>query len=186
MNREKKKTRFNFIDVVIILIILAIIAAAAYLLVNGLQENQTPRQMGNMDFTVRIASVSEEALPLFELNTVVKDSVTGEVIGEIVSVRSEKTRYFGKTAIASEENDGTYVVPVSEYEDKYDVYVTISAKAGKDTRGIHYVGDLKILVGSTVYFKIPSFTSISYITDHSNLVTDRVAAIHKKGVNTLS
>ena len=185
MNREKKKVRFNFIDAIIILIILAIVAAAAYLLVNDAQERQNPRQMGNMDFTVRIASVSEEALPLFELNTVVKDSVTGEVLGEIVAVRSEKTRYFGKIAIPSEENDGAYTVPVSEYEDKYDVYVTISTKAGKDTRGIHYAGDLKILVGSTVYFKIPSFTSIAYITEYTNLVTDRVVAIHKKGATGL-
>lgn len=186
MNREKKKTRFNVIDAVIVLIILAIIAAAAYLLVNDAQERQTPRQMGNMDFTVRIASVSEEALALFEPNTVVKDSVTGETIGEIVAVRSEKTRYFGKTAIASEEKKGTYIVPVSEYEDKYDVYVTISTKAGKDIRGIHYAGNLKILVGSTVYFKIPHFTSIAYITEYTNLVTDRVTAIHKEGVNTRS
>lgn len=175
MNREKKKARFNFIDAVIILIILAIIAAAAYLIVTDMQQAKNPRQTGNMDFTVRISAVSEAALSLFEQGAVVKDSVTGEVIGEIAAVRSEKTRYFGNTAVANDTDpaeESGYTVPVSEYDDKYDVYVTVIATAGKDARGIHYVGNTKILVGSTVYFKIPSFASISYVTEYTPMITE--------------
>ena len=169
MNLEKKKTRFNFIDVVIILIILSIIGAAAYLIVTDMRTNKTSRLTGNMDFTVRITSVDEEALALFDRGVIVKDSVTGAVIGEIFGVNAQKSRYYGN--IAAKGDDG-YVVPVSEYEDKYDVYVIIRGNAEKDLRGIHYINDTKILIGSTVYFKIPSFTSISYITDFTPMITE--------------
>ena len=173
MNHEKKKARFNFIDAVIILVIIAIIAAATYLIVTDVQEVKNPRQTGNMNFTVRISSVSKEAIALFKTGTVVKDSVTGEVIGDIIGVRFEKTRHFGNVAIPSDEAESGYTVPVSKYEDKYDVYVTIvTSSAEKDMRDIHYVGNTKILVGSTVYFKIPSFTSVSYIVEYTPLITE--------------
>jgi hypothetical protein len=169
MNLEKKKTRFNFIDAVIILIIIAIIGAAAYLIVNDMQTNKVSRLTGNMDFTVRISSVDEEALALFDRGVIVKDSVTGAVSGEIFGIDAQKSRYYGNVAT---EGDEGYIVPVSEYEDKYDVHVIIRANAEKDLRGIQYVNDTKILIGSTVYFKIPSFTSISYITDFTPMITE--------------
>ncbi len=171
MNHEMKKTRFNIIDAVIILIILAIIGAAAYLVITDMQSKNYSRLTGNMDFTVRISDVDESTLALFERGTVVKDSVTGEVIGELVGYNAEKARYFGKIAVPNATGDG-YTVPVSKHEDKYDVYVIIRATAEKDLRGIHYVQGTKILIGSTVYFKIPSFTSISYITDFTPMITE--------------
>ncbi len=164
MNREQKKIRFNFIDALIALLLLAVIGAATYLFITTRFHNKDSRQMGDVDITIRISAVAEETLPLFAEGVSVKDSVTGEVIGTIRAVQSEKTKYFGTFAMPNADGDG-YIVPVSEYADKYDVYVTVSASAKRDTRGIYYVaGDTKVLVGSTVYLKIPSFTSISYIT----------------------
>ncbi len=169
MNRQIKKIKFNLVDFVIILIILAIIGAAAFLIVQERHSHINNRRMGNMSFTVRISSVEEDALTLFEKGTTVKDSVSGEVIGEIVAVNSEKTKYYG--TVAKKNGDG-YELPVSEYDTKYDVYVTVVASAGLDDRGIHYIGDTKILIGSTVYFKIPSFTSISYVTDFIPMIVE--------------
>ncbi len=165
MNLNQKKTRFNFVDAVILLIVLAVIATAVYLIVNELKPTQKPRQTGTMDFTVRIASVDEAALSLFTNGIFVKDSVTGETIGEIVAVRSEKTKYYGTVAVS--DGNGGYVVPSSEYSEKYDVYVTVLCSAETVSRGIQQVGSTKLLIGATVYFKIPSFTSISYITDYT-------------------
>lgn len=171
MNRELKKARFNIIDAVIILIILAIIGAAAYLIITDMQSKNHSRLSGNMDFTVRIASVDENALHLFENGAIVKDSVTGAVLGEIAAVQTEKSRHFGNVAIPNEAEDG-FTVPVSEYEDQYDVYVVVRASAEKDNRGIHYVQGNKILIGATVYFKIPSFTAISYVTDFTPMISE--------------
>ncbi len=165
MNRAQKKARFNFVDAVILLIVLAIIGSAIYLIVSDLKISRNSRQTNTVDFTVRISSVQESALPLFTEGTIVKDSVTGKIIGNIISVETKKAKYFGTVATPNES--GVYTVPVSEYSDKYDVYVKILTTAEMDTRGIQYVGDTKILIGSEVYFKIPSFTSISYITDYT-------------------
>ena len=169
MNTQNKKIKFNLIDLIITLIIVLILAAAAFLIVSSRQSKMETRHKGNMSFTVRISSVDESALPFIEQGHTVKDSVSGAVIGEIVAVRQEKSKYYG--TVAKQTEDG-YELPVSTYEDKYDVYVTIVATAGVDDRGIHYVGDTRILIGSTVYFKVPSFTSVSHVIDFIPMVVE--------------
>lgn len=161
MNNDRQKARFNFIDVLIILIILAVVGAAIYLIATGTAEERRAEN-ANIEFTVRISSVDEEYLSLLEKAQTVKDSETGAVLGTIQSIRTEKSKYYGSTAVAAESG---YILPSSEYEDKYDVYVTISAYAKEDERGIYYVGDTRVLVGSAVYFKVPSFSSVSYIVE---------------------
>ena len=159
---ETKKARFNFIDAIIILVILAVIGAAVYLIAVESRVNRSAN-MGNIDYVVRISGVSEDALSFISVGDAVKDSVSGETMGIIRTVRTEKTRYYG--SVAKKNADGSYTLPKSEYPDRYDVYVTISANATEDARGIYYIGTTKILTGSAVYFKVSSFASVSYITD---------------------
>jgi hypothetical protein len=163
MNHDKQKPRFNFIDVLIILIILAVVGAAVYLIAS---ENAAQRRAenANIEFTVRISSVDAEYLSSITEGQTVKDSETGAVLGTIRSVRTENAKYYGNTAVPSESG---YTISTSEYEDKYDVYVTISAYAKEDERGIYSVGSTRVLVGSAVYFKVPSFASVSYIVEFS-------------------
>ena len=163
MNQDKKKARFNLIDAIIILIILLVVGAAVYLLVTDYGDSKKAEN-GNVEFVVRLSAVDEHALSLITENQIVKDSVSGTTLGTIREVRTEKTRYYGDTAVPS---GGGYTLTISEYEDKYDVYVTISAHANLDDKGIYSIGNTRILVGSTVYFKVPSFTQISYITAFS-------------------
>lgn len=163
MLQQRKKARFNFIDALIILFILAVIAAAVYLVMNVFRQ---PRAVnaGNIEFDVRISDVDESVLALIKEGDTVKDSVTGSVLGKIVSVRSEKAKYYGTVAV---EEDGILTLATTDYEEKYDVYVKISTSAEKDERGIHTVGSTRIVIGSTVYFKVPSFASVAYITEFS-------------------
>jgi hypothetical protein len=169
MTTKDKKIRFNPMDFIILIFLLAVIGVATLLILRERHEEMNSRYMGNMAFTVRISSVDENALYLFDRGVIVKDSVTGSVIGEIVSVYTENTKFYGNVAVMTENGP---VLPVSEYEDRYDVYVTVVATAGRSENGIHYVGNTKILIGSTVYFKIPSFTATSYVTDFVPMVVD--------------
>lgn len=163
MFQQRKKARFNFIDALIIIFILAVIAAAVYLVMTAIRQPRAA-STGNIEFDVRISSVDEACLPLIKAGDTVKDSVTGAVIGTIVDVRSEKAQYYGKVAV---EEDGVLTLATTDYEDKYDVYVKITTSAEKDERGIHIVGNTRIVIGSAVYFKVPSFKSVSYITEFS-------------------
>lgn len=163
MTSDRQKTRFNFIDALIILIILAVVGAAVYLIVTGNRETRRA-ESANVEFTVRLSAVDEKYLSLIRENETVKNSSTDQVIGTIQKVTAEKTRYYGDTAISTANG---YTITASEYDDKYDVYITISAYAKADDRGIYTIGSSRILVGAPIYFKVPSFTSVSYITEFS-------------------
>ncbi len=159
---ETKKARFNFIDALIILVILAIIGAAVYLIAMERHANRSAN-LGNVDYIVRISGVDEDALAFIAVGDTVKDSVSGEVMGIIRAVKTEKTAYYG--SFAKQNADGSYTLAKSLYPDRYDVYVTISANAAIDARGIYYLGTTKLLTGSAVYFKVPSFAAVSYVTE---------------------
>ena len=159
---ETKKARFNFIDALIILVILAIIGAAVYLIVMDNHANRSAN-LGNVDYVIRISGASEEVLPFITVGDTVKDSVSGEVMGIIRAVRTEKAAYYG--TYAKKAADGSYSLMKSQYPDRYDIYVTISANATIDARGIHYLGTTKLLTGSAIYFKVPSFAAVSYVTE---------------------
>lgn len=165
MVEKRKKTRFNWIDALIVIFILAVIATAAYFLIGSFkpEENQ-----GGEDFKIelRIENVKKESLDSLErlslLNpeTVVKDAVTGEEIGKIVSFRKEKSRYYG--GLITDEN-GTYTLGMTESEDEYDIYITVATDAERDSRGIYTVNGIRMLIGEPVYFKIKSFATTAYI-----------------------
>ena len=54
---------------------------------------------------------------------------------------------------------------MTEHPEEYDVYVTISADAESDDRGIYTVGNTRMLIGETVYFQVKSFSAVSYIVN---------------------
>lgn len=168
MNPNKQKARFNLIDAIIVFIILLVIGAAIYLVITN-YETSKEAKIGNIEFVVRLSAVEESALPLITEGTTVKDSVSGTVLGTIRRVEHEKTRHYSSNAVESENG---YTLSVSEYDTKYDVFVTISSHANADDHGVYTVGKTRILVGSTVYFKIPSFTQISFITETFPAETD--------------
>ena len=161
MVQKRKKAQFNLIDALIVIIILGLIATAIYLIFGGFKKFEAP---GNVDFTfeVRISGVKEHMLPYISEGLAVKDSVTGDSLGQITAVRSEKSRYYGGV---HKNEHGDYVLNMSEYPDEYDVYVTVSSSAGLDDRGIYTVGSIHMLIGETVHFQVKSFSAVSYIVN---------------------
>ena len=171
MVQKRKKAQFNLIDALIVIIILALIGTAAYLIFGGFNQIET---FGDIDFTfeVRISGVKENMLPYIKEGNTVKDSVTGEALGTIVGIRTEKSLYYG--SVQQNEN-GNYVLEATEHPDEYDVYVTVSASSKADERGIYKVGNVRMLIGETVHFQVKSFSAVSHIvntdftqTDHSD------------------
>jgi hypothetical protein len=164
MIQNKKRATFNLLDALILILILGLIGMVVYGLFGGFRDLNTT-QPTEFKFDVKISNVKVTALPLIFEGALVKDSVTGESIGTIVSFKTEKSRYYG--GVQTDEN-GVYSLAVSNYPDEYDVYVTISSNAKEDSRGIFYVGDIRMLIGETVHFQVKSFSTVSHIvkTEH--------------------
>ena len=159
MIQNRKKATFNLLDALIVILILGLIGTVVYGLFGGVR-NTDKAESAEFRFDVKISNVKKDALPLIAEGALVKDSVTGESIGTIVAVKTEKSRYYG--GVQTDE-DGIYSLVVTNYPDEYDVYVTISSNAKEDNRGIFYVGDLRMLIGETVHFQVKSFSAVSYI-----------------------
>ena len=164
MLQERKKVRFNLIDAVIVVFILAVIALAAYLLFGSFKQS-VDHGTKSLKFEIRIENVKKESLETLEKSallvplTTVRNAVTGEEIGTIFSVRTEKSRYYG--GLIQDENG--YTLDTKEFEDEYEGYITISATADRDSRGIYTVDGIRMLIGEEVNFKIKSFAETAYI-----------------------
>ena len=161
MIQKSKKAQFNLIDALIIIFILGLMAVVIYWMFGGFQIIEQTKDEP-ITFEVRISNVKESTLPFITEGGTVRDSVTGETIGTIVTVRSENSRYYGS---AYADGKGGYVLNMTEHPEEYDVYVTISADAESDERGIYTVGTTRMLIGETVYFQVKSFSAVSYIVN---------------------
>ena len=92
MIQKRKKVQFNFIDALIVIFIVGLIGIVVYGLAGGFRTTEQTERT-DVIFDVRISNVKETALDLITEGITVRDSVTGEVIGTVASVRTEKSRY---------------------------------------------------------------------------------------------
>ncbi len=164
MEQKRKKVRFNLIDTIIVIFILAVIAVAAYFLFGNF-EFTFDRGDKDIQFEIRIENVRKESLESLEnqsllaSGTTLRNSVTGEEIGTISSVRTEKSRYYGGL-VQGEEG---YTLGTMESENVYDVYITVSAVAERDDRNVYTVDDIRVVIGEAVHFKVKSYAATAYI-----------------------
>ncbi len=161
MVQKTKKAQFNLIDALIVIIILALIGTAVYLLFGDFRKAETPGKE-DIVFEVRISGVKENMLPYITTGLAVKDSVTGESLGTVAAVRTERSHYYN--GVHKNEN-GDYVLDVTEHPTEYDVYVKISASAKSDDRDIYAVGSTRMIIGEVVHFQVKSFSAVSYIVN---------------------
>lgn len=162
-NKESGKSRFNFIDALIILTVLAIIGVIVYM--TALGGGKISGTEKTVVYTLKISGVNSDYLPLISEGDKATDSSTGKEIGTIQSVRSVPTQYVGDTVIT--DSSGNKTVSVSEYDNLYDVYVTLYVTAEIDEKGIAHAGSSKILVGSRFYFRDATFASTAFCTEFS-------------------
>ena len=161
MIQKKKKAQFNLIDMLIVIFIVGLIGLVVYGLSGGFRATEETENT-EITFDVRISNAKETALPMITEGLTVRDSVTGNVIGTVVSVRTEKSRYHSGVR---EDESGSYALNVTEHPDEYDVYVTVRADGELDSRGICSVGNIRILIGETVHFQVKSFSAVSHIVN---------------------
>ncbi|MBQ9746097.1 MAG: DUF4330 domain-containing protein [Clostridia bacterium] len=162
---NKKKNRFNIIDVFVIAAILALIAGVIFFAVRESGDFYTERREKNITYTVRISGVSKDYLSSFEEEGHVLNASTLNYIGTISKIKTEKTPT-GKSE-AVQNGTGGYVIVQTKYNDIYDVYITVTAKTAPDGRGVAYVDGQRMTIGSEMYLRCGNFSATGYITNFS-------------------
>lgn len=167
MENTKKKNRFNIIDAIVILLIAALVFGIVYFIM--METGALPGTSANektVVYTVRISGVDEPYLDSLASGGEAINSSTFAALGTITEVKSQKAVSNSTLAVKTEDGK-SYSLKQTEYEDKYDIYITLAATATVDERGIAYVGSQRITVGSCVYFRCGNFAAVTYITDFS-------------------
>ena len=162
----KNRHRFNLIDAFVILITLALIAGTVYFAWKENKEINMHLHEKNITYTLRLADVEEEFLPAFAVDGHVLDSSTLDYIGTIKKIRTEKSFRLTDSAVQSSTSSG-YLVVQEILDGSYNVYLTVNAKTVLDSRGVAYIDNLRITVGTPMYVRCGNFTYEAYITSFS-------------------
>lgn len=152
MNMEKRKIKFNFVDVIIlVLIILAFIVG--YKFIN--KSADVSSDMPEVSFTVEVTNVENDYKDNFSIGDEVRDAIKGDMLGVITGIEAKPA-----TVLTENSIDGTY--ELGKYEGREDVYVTIKGTSTSFGANV-IIAQQEIKVGNKMYFKKPGCVGRGYI-----------------------
>jgi len=146
---EKKKFRFNIVDVILLLIIAAASAALGYIFLSGSGSEKSDTV--EIVYTVDVPELRRELKNKIEPGDRVVDSVSLCDLGEVVSVEYLDQIYEGE-----DHKTGTLVYSVHPGE--MMLRLTVKATASK-ADGFYMINGYYMAVGVTVSFRTPGFMS---------------------------
>jgi hypothetical protein len=149
---KKKKGRFNLVDLLLVLIVLAIVFVVVFVvdpfsidLFGKAEQNVT------LEYTVRIDNVEGVLVNKIQSGDEVVDAAIKNSLGYVSAVENDIPHtepYYDAEAGA---------VSMKEYPDRYDLLVTVTAKATfAEGRG-YAVNDRRVAVGSQLYLMFPDY-----------------------------
>lgn len=132
--------KLNLVDVgIILLVIFAIVAISG----KTIKEQTLDKEQVIIRYTLCAEGVRQQSVDAIKKNSEdIKDAEKDEAIGRIVEVRTEKAKRINPLP------NGTFVE--SEYQDKYDLYVTIEAEGTISENGYFLSNGKKIMYGDTI------------------------------------
>ncbi len=157
-----KKNKFNIVDTFVVLILLAIIFGIIFITLN--QAAKYTQKEKDVNYIICISGLKEEYISNFNENDEVLNSATLNNIGKITNVAQKPAKENGDKALAGEA-EGEYVLEQTELPGVFDVYITITAKAKIDGRGVAYIGSERITAGSELDIRCGNFAATGHITE---------------------
>lgn len=132
--------KLNLVDAgIILLVIFAIVAISG----KTIKEQTLDKEQVIIRYTLCAEGVRQQSVDAIKKNSEdIKDAEKDEAIGRIVEVRTEKAKRINPLP------NGTFVE--SEYQDKYDLYVTIEAEGTISENGYFLSNGKKIMYGDTI------------------------------------
>ena len=150
----KWKFKFGVIDVIIIVFLIAALVAG-YMFLNKGSKNELNNVKVN--FTVELKTQAEEFKDIIKVGDFIKDSVKGGDLGKVIDVEYKKA-----TNIMENRTEGMFVN--AEYEDLYDVYVTIEGTP-TSVDGDIMISEQEVKIGKTVYMKHKNYVASGFIVE---------------------
>lgn len=152
MNEEKRKIKFNYVDVIIILAVVAVFAFGYRFITKS---SVRTSGMPDMIFTFEVTNMEKDYKDNFSVGDEVFDAVKGEALGKIVNVETVPA-----TTVLEDRAEGRFVM--GEYEDRESVHITIKGTATSYGTDI-MIGKQKIKIGEMVYVKKAGCVGRGYI-----------------------
>ncbi len=153
---DKKKRRFNFIDLLLILIVVVLVASVIYVFVprNFIKGIFTDKTV-DIEYSIEITGVDKEFIENIKENDIILDGVSKANIGTVKAVNVQEQTVL---KYVDGSNQGT-LVPV---EDKYDLIVTITAKADFNEGEGYSINGTRIAVGEKINAVFPNYIGQGY------------------------
>ncbi len=159
VKKKNKNGRFNFIDLILVVLILLVIAILIQVfspisLIKNLASNQTKE----IQYTVEFLGVDQEFIDRIKEDDLVINSVTKNNMGTVVAV-DYNTKY---SELQYVENGTEGEGILSEYPNRYNLLVTISATADYVKENGYSVNATRIAVGEKLDLRFPDYVSEGY------------------------
>ena len=152
---EKRKIRFNVVDVFVIIIAILLVMAFAYY-ANGTISSKNNLQM--IRYTVSVEGFSEEFKDLIKVGDNVRNIDRACEAGTVVAV----TPAVPNVNYNENTEDGTYVV--AEVPGEYRCSVTVESPYTNTGSG-YYIDQVEIKTGKKISLKTPGFAFTGVIMD---------------------
>ena len=149
---KKKKGRFNLVDFLLVLIVLAILFVVIFV-VDPFSINLfgQEKEEVTLEYTIRIDNVESILINKIQMGDEVIDASVKSSLGYVSAVENDIPHaepYYDVTEGA---------VSMKEYPDRYDLVVTVTAKAAFiDGKG-YLVNGRRVAVGTPLYLMFPDY-----------------------------
>ena len=159
---EKRRYRFNLIDILLILFAVAIVFVAINVVSPfSFMEKLKSNSDHTIQYTVEFTCVDQEYIDRIKEDDAVMDAISKNALGTVTAV-DYNTHY--SELKYDEENQ---VGKLADYTDKYNLIVTITAE-GIYTSGKGYsVNSQRIAVGEKMSLRFPDYAAECYCIDIS-------------------
>ena len=165
MNQTNKKTKakreykFNLVDLLLIILCIAIVGGAIYVFSpNTSFDLFSKSEITDIEYTIEIQGVDKEFIEKIKENDTVIDSVSKSALGQVVAV-DYNTKHTTLSYTKSEDDNVGVLV---EHPDKYNLIITVSAKAEYRPDQGYFVNDYRISVGGLLQLRFPNYVCECY------------------------
>ncbi len=152
---EKKRFKISIIDIIIVLVFALVIILG----VNIINKTQiSSSYIPDVEFTVEVKQQDEAYADEIKVGDDIYDSVKGGYFGKVTKVTKEPA-----STIAEDTVNGRYIK--SYYDNKYDVYVTISGTPGTYNDKTIMFASKEVRVGEEAFIRNKNYTGKGYIVE---------------------